>query len=183
MFFFHIIHIFNSTKQWHSNHPNRPKFKSLLLETILHWDDTEIGLVTEELATKTATKTTKSDSEEKATIGKRRARDHRRIRKPTLSFWESSWESIELCVGRELVGLSGLFCKRCRHRNHLSGDRSTSSTKAERSKWKIKMGTFSFCLGYLLDFLLLFFFFFQSFLSLFWSILIFLSNNNIAPVL
>jgi hypothetical protein len=48
-----------------------------LLETILHWEGTEIGLLICEFAAKTATKPTRNDMEKKIKIGKRRARLHR----------------------------------------------------------------------------------------------------------
>lgn len=57
-----------------------------------------MGLVTDEFATKTATKPTKNDSVKKATIGKMRARAQRNIDEGKFSFSvlsETSWESIK----------------------------------------------------------------------------------------
>jgi len=68
----------------------------------LHWEATEIGLLIDELAAKTATKPAINDMEKKKMIGKRRAILHRNNTqgRPFFSLLsgfkvESSWGSIQ----------------------------------------------------------------------------------------
>lgn len=100
------------------------------LETILHWDGKEIGLLIDEFAKETATKQSRNDRAKKHIIGKIRAREHRNNTesRPFFSVLEEepSWESMETLVGRVLSQFNWLYkdltASKFRPPDHLSGD-------------------------------------------------------------